>query len=445
MDRVDQMNALRRRPRVRSATIALVLLVGLLGTDVPAQAGHVREVPDRMCQTNGRVNDIRYVGRRVYFVGAFTRVRSGGTSVVRNNAAACNVRTGAILSWNPNLDRRAFRLARAPAGGPSAGDIYIGGEFNSVKGKIRRKVAKVGPVSGKARPWKPIVGGKVRALAVSRNGNRVFVGGPFLRVNGVARHHVAALNAKSGDLFSRWNPVVRRPAEGQGSPPSPGRCPPRCHPNVTALEVSRDGTKVYIGGTFGLVDGVSRNSIAAVNQRSGALSPWYPHAAGSGTRGVYSGGSFNQVYDIEALGNHVFLCGNYFALAGSASPNVGAAFASNGARDRGWLASTDGAVNACAVDESHLYVGGHFEKAGGRVARDTGRPRNHVAAFAASNGALHNWDPGANSKTGLYAVGTSASRVGIGGDFTKTGAGCAPVRGVACPHARQGFAQYSPT
>jgi hypothetical protein len=444
MDRVDKMDALRRRPTVRSAAIALILLVALVWPGSPAEAGHVSRVPDRMCQTNGRVNDILYVGRRVYFVGAFTRVRSGATTRVRNRAAACNVRTGAILPWNPNLDRRAFRLARAPAGGPSAGDIYIGGEFNSVRGKIRRKIAKVGPKSGKARPWKPIVGGKVRALAVSQSGLRVFVGGPFLRVNGRARSHVAALHARSGDLFVRWNPVVRRPNEGQGSPPSPGRCPPRCAPNVTALEVSRDGTKVYIGGTFGLVDGVSRNSIAAVRQRSGALDAWYPHAAGSGTKGVYSGGSFNQVYDIEALGNHVFLCGNYFALAGSRSPNVGAAFAGNGARDLGWKATTDGAVNACAVDESHLFVGGHFQKAGGTFAKETGQPRNHVAAFAASNGALHNWDPGANSKTGLYALGTSASRVGIGGDFTKTGGGCNPARGVACPHSREGFAQYSP-
>lgn len=441
------MSAMRIRPRVRSATIGLVLLVGLVGTGGPAGAGHVKQVPDgRMCQTNGRVNDILYVGRRVYLVGSFTQVRSGGSSRVRNHAAACNVRTGGILPWNPNLDRRAFRLARAPTGGPSAGDIYIGGEFNAVGGRIHRKVAKVHPLTGRARAWSPIVGGKVRALAVSRNGNRVFVGGPFLRVNGVARVRLAALHAADRDLVSGWNPRVERPGQGEGSPPSPGRCPPRCSPNVTALEVSRDGTKVYIGGTFGLVDGASRNSIAAVNQNTGALVGWYPHNAGSpgATKGVYSGGSFNQVYDIEALGNHVFLCGNYFALAGQASPNVGAAFASNGARDFGWRATTDGAVNACAVDEAHLFVGGHFLKAGGPRASDTGQRRNHVAAFAASNGALHNWNPGANSVPGLYGLGTSKSRVGIGGDFTKTGGGCRPPS-VPCAANKQGFAQYSPT
>src|SRR5918992_889197 len=122
------MSVMRIRPRVRSATIALVLLVGLVGVGGPAEAGHVKQSPDGyMCQTNGRVNDILYVGQRVYFVGSFTRVRSGGSSRVRNHAAACNVRTGGILRWNPNLDRRAFRLGRSPAGGPAAGGTHIGG------------------------------------------------------------------------------------------------------------------------------------------------------------------------------------------------------------------------------------------------------------------------------------------------------------------------------
>jgi hypothetical protein len=82
--------------------------------------------------------------------------------------------------------------------------------------------------------------------------------------------------------------------------------------------------------------------------------------------------------------------------------------------------------------------------AGGTQAKVNGQPRNHVAAFAASNGALDSWDPGADSKTGLYGLGTSATHVGIGGDFTKTGGGCAPVRGVPCSANQQGFAQYSP-
>jgi len=440
------MSALQFRPRVRYAAIAMVLLVGLVGVGGPAKAHHVRQVPDSdMCQTNGRVNDILYVGKRVYFVGAFTQVRKGGTTRVRNHAAACNVRTGKILPWNPNLDRKAFRLARAPAGGPSAGMIYIAGEFNKVKSATRRKVAKVHPRTGAARPWSPVVGGKVRALAVSKNGKRVFIGGPFLKVNGKTRRHIAALHSADSGLVSGWNPAVRRPKEGKGSPPSPGTCPPRCHPNVTALEVSPNGKRVYVGGTFGLVDGVSRNSIAAVSQRTGGLLPWYPRTAGSPglTKGVYARGSFNQVYDLETLKNHVFICGNYFALAGRASPNLGAVFAT-GARDYGWKATTDGAVNACAVDETHLFAGGHFRKAGGTRASSTGQFRNHLAAFAGSNGQLHGWNPGANSVPGVYGMGTSKFRVGIGGDFTMTGGGCRPPS-VPCSSNKRGFAQYSPT
>jgi hypothetical protein len=433
----------------------MALSLALVASAIPASASHLSEDPDTTCQVNGRVTDILYVGNTVYMVGSFTQARPGeglpGGPVVRNRAAACNATTGAILDWNPNLDKRAWRLGLAPAGAPGAGSIYIGGEFVTVGGVTRRKAARVHPTTGVADSWNPNPQSNVRALAVAPDGNTVYLGGAFLKVKGQTRIRVAAVNATTGTPLAGWDPVVERPDEGEGQPPSPGTCPPRCFPIVTALEVSSDGTHVYIGGTFGLVDGVARNSIAAVNRITGQLNmSWHPHnpAKPNAAKGVYSRGSFNQVYDIEALTNHVFICGNYFSLAGQQSPNVGAAFATHvdptGARDFGWVATTDGAVNACAVDSSFLYVGGHFEMAGGSLAKQNGQPRNHVAAFAASNGALDSWDPGATSKTGLYGLGTSPTHVGIGGDFTKTGGGCAPVRGVPCSADQQGFAQYSP-
>lgn len=434
-------------PRLRFSTRMAVIAVGvslaLALSPLPASAA-LSEDPDPTCQVNGRVTDILYVGNTVYMVGSFTQARPAqglpGSPVTRNRAAACNAQTGALLDWNPNLDKRAWRLGLAPAGAPGAGSIYIGGEFVTVGGVTRRKAARVHPVTGAVDPaWWPNPQSNVRALAVAPDGNTVYLGGAFLKVKNQDRVRVAAVNATTGAPLAGWDPEVEQVAGG---------CPPRCFPIVTALEVSTDGAQLYIGGTFGQIDGVARNSIAAVNRLTGALASWYPHNPAKPTKGVYSGGSLNQVYDIEALGNHVFVCGNYWALAGTPSPNVGAAFANHvdptGARDLGWVATTDGAVNACAVDSSTLYVGGHFEMAGGSLAKQNGQPRNKVAAFAGTNGALAGWDPGANSKTGLYGLGTSSTRVGIGGDFTKTGGGCAPPRGVPCSADQQGFAQYSP-
>jgi hypothetical protein len=431
----------------RITLIAVGVSLALALAPLPAWAA-LSEDPDPTCQVNGRVTDILYMANTVYIVGSFTEARPAGVppggpgSVTRNRAVACNATTGEIRpQWNPNLDARAWRLGLAPAGAPGAGSIYIGGEFVTVGGVTRRKAARVDAVTGVADSWNPNPASNVRALAVAPDGNAVYLGGAFLKVKNQERIRVAAVNATTGAPLAGWDPVVEKAS---------GTCPPRCFPIVTALEVSSDGTQLYIGGTFGFVDGVARNSIAAVNRLTGALTSWYPHdpARPTAAKGVYSGGSLNQVYDIEALGNHVFVCGNYWALAGKPSPNVGAAFANhvdpNGARDFGWVATTDGAVNACAVDSSTLYVGGHFEMAGGSLAKQNGQPRMHVAAFAGTNGALSSWDPGANTKTGLYGLGTSATLVGIGGDFTKTGGGCAPPRGVRCSADQQGFAQYSP-
>ncbi|MDP8971900.1 MAG: hypothetical protein M3N45_01700, partial [Actinomycetota bacterium] len=64
--------------------------------------------------------------------------------------------------------------------------------------------------------------------------------------------------------------------------------------------------------------------------------------------------------------------------------------------------------------------------------KETGVLRRHIAAVRISDGGVENWNPGANSIPGLYALATSPSHLGAGGDFTVTG-------GVS----QQGFAQFS--
>lgn len=135
----------------------------------------------------------------------------------------------------------------------------------------------------------------------------------------------------------------------------------------------------------------------------------------------------------------MYICGDFWALGVSpyrwASPNLAAVDTTSGRVDRTFVATTDGAVNDCAVSGSlgQLFIGGHFDLAGGQNAyQDTGEVRRHVAAVNATTGALDPWNPTANSVPGLYALVVSATDVSAGGDFTKINW-----------REQQGYAQFS--
>jgi hypothetical protein len=215
-------------------------------------------------------------------------------------------------------------------------------------------------------------------------------------------------------------------------------CPPRCFPTVLGLALSSDGGTLYVGGSFAFVDGVPRNSAAAVTTGSGDLLPWNPD--------VFTGGaepSLNVLYEVEYLYPRVYFCGDFYGIntpGRRITPNIVAVNTTTGAHDPSFVTSTDGAVNDCHVWSAlnRLFYGGHFDYVGGPDAEVKPPPptavyRQHMAASALSTGAVDAWDPRVNSVAGVYAVDTDAAgtRVGIGGHFTLINF-----------EAQQGFAQF---
>lgn len=386
-----------------TATAVFMALPPLTASAIPSQ------IPDDTWQTNGRVRAIVYRENTVYLAGEFTRVISpdGRTSLVRNHVAAFNARTGAVTDWNPNADGPVYALAVSPGGGR----IYLGGAFHRVHGETRHFLAVVGPKKGTPKDWAPTPSGKVRSMTLWKDGARLFIGGGFRKVNGQTRLHLAKLYTDKPELVRDWQPRVFQVYE----PPIADTCRPRCPANVAALALSRDGEGLYLGGTFGLVNGASRNSAAEVDLLDGRTTPWNPD--------VYSYRSFNQVLDIAPYGSRVLICGNFFQVGGRRTPNMVVVDAFWGNQDRVFDATTDGAIPACKAskDGTTLYVGGHFGKAGGPFATETGQPRLHLAAFRATTGALLWWNPKANSVTGVFAMARTGGRLAIGGDFTRTG------------------------
>jgi outer membrane protein assembly factor BamB len=267
--------------------------------------------------------------------------------------------------------------------------IYLGGSFTEVitpegVAVSRSRLAAINADTGEVTDWAPHVSRPVSALAV--DGTRLYLGGEFGVVNGAVRSRLALVDAITGALDQNWAPA----ANG----------------TVRTLALSPDGGRLYAGGEFTTISGKTRRNLAALVASTGALDPTWPRDTS------YS------VYDVEALGRHVYVAG------GGAGGNAAAFDASTGAPL--WQLQGDGDFQAVAYLDGQVYFGGHF-----RVLDDgTGRVR--LLSVAADTGSVSGWQPKANR--GVWAVGADVLRTRIytGGDFTKIS-----------DQPREGFAQFS--
>ncbi len=181
-------------------------------------------------QINGVVWAQVIVGNTVYVGGEFTKARPAGAApgvseVTRNNMLAYNLTTGVMTSFNPNVNAAVRALAVSTDGTR----VYAGGNFTSVGGVSRQRVAAFDAVSGSLiSSWAPTLNGNVKAIGVSSS--KVFVGGSFSSASGQSRRNIAAFSTSSGSVQT-W-----KGSFGSGS--------------VSALAVSPDGAKVVIGGSF---------------------------------------------------------------------------------------------------------------------------------------------------------------------------------------------------
>jgi len=344
--------------------------------------------PDPMCQTNGRVNAVAYLGGTLYLGGSFTQVN--GTA--RNRLAACDAASGNLLSWNPNANNTVRALKVSPAGTR----VYVGGDFTAVGRAARTRVAALSPSSGAAFGWSPYVNNSVKAVTTSTTGSTVYVGGDFSSAEGAGRQRLAAFNATSGKISSTFKPTI---SNGAGN-----------FATVLSMAVSPNNQSLYFSGDFALVNGHSRRNAAAVSTGIASLRAWSPASTGDVAGELV----------ISASGNTVF-------VGGRATGGYVQAYGPTAGGTPVWNVQTNGDVEALAVSSSILYIGGHFTTVGASH-------RDHLAAVRAAGGALQSWAPAANGVFGAFGAAITSSRVAFGGEFTT-------INGAA----HQGIAQFSGT
>jgi hypothetical protein len=397
------------------ATAAAVLAAALIPAGPPVAAAGpgfgsaVSAVNQNSWQTNGSVNAVAIAGNNVYIGGLFTRVRPAGKpagqgEAVRPYLAMFSRTTGNATSFAPVLNGAVWSIAISLDGNW----VVVGGDFTTVNGQTRNRIAMFSTATGALSTFKPSVAYRVKAVAIY--GNSVFFGGSFGTVNGVIRNRLAAVALDTGKLLP-WNP--------------------NADDDVYAIDVADNGTKVFAGGPFTKIGGASHYSLVALNNSTGAALP-FAAASAIPTPTITC---TTRVKDIDTNGANV-----YVANGGDGAGCYDGTLAANISTGQLiWQNKCLGATEAIKSIGSYLYKGSHAHDCSsspGGFPNGTGT--HYLLVQSATTGNLGPWfpntDAGGTTKVGPLAMAASATGTDlwVGGDFSN-------VNGVA----QQGITRFT--
>lgn len=326
------------------SVIVLAVAATLSGTAAVADTNPLPGTPSTVAadalptpQINGVVWAQLIVGNTVYVGGEFTRARPAGSApgvneVVRNNLLAYNLSTGALASFNPNMNGTVRALAAARDGSR----IFAGGTFTKAGSSNRYRLAAFTPSTGAlVSSWAPQVNGRVAALAVS--GSAVYAGGAFTSAGGQSRTYMASFALSNGAL------------QGWKGTPAGG--------TVAALTVSPDSSKVVIGGSFTSYNGSSNPGygMAATNASTGAASAWKVNSV------VRNGGSTAAILSLTSSSAGVFGTGYDFGSGGNFEGTFRASWADGTLT---WMEDCHGDTYSAAPTANVVYTTGHVHYCG---------------------------------------------------------------------------------
>ncbi len=356
-----------------------------------------------------------------YIGGNFTKV---GTNT-RSYLVHINSDGTVDANWNPNPNGIVGKII------VNGNDIYVGGGFTSIGGKSISKIAKLNNSNGNAdENWQPAPNNSsIHEMAISSDGNNIYVSGDFTTIGGQSRNYIAKLNTTDGAADASWN------ANSEGS----------------IFRIAIDGSDVYVGGQFQIIGGLARYQLAKLNATDGSVDlVWNPDLYNSSSStgiylnsngtDIYAMGDFggtpkkyivklnktdgtkdanwNPVLDYSpslliAVGNDIFI-GGIFPIINSQIPKYLAKLDNTtGAVDNTWAPNPNNSVYALSVSGNEIYTGGLFTFLKGQT-------RNNIARLSTINGEVDaSWNPNSNGIIRTIAV--NGTSVYAGGEFTSIG------------------------
>jgi uncharacterized delta-60 repeat protein len=326
----------------------------------------------------------------------FTNVQwadAGGYDVLATNALGSVTSTVATLTVNlapadslsPSLNNQVLALALQ-----ADGKILAGGDFTSLNGQTRLRIARLNPDGSVDTNFNPGASNSVRCLAVQTNG-AILAGGDFISLGGQTRSRIGRLNP-DGSLDGGFNPGANN--------------------SVRAVAVQADG-KILVGGLFTTLGGTNCNYLGRLNA-DGSLDA-----------------SFNPVISGAVLAialqpdGRIVVGGGFNAAGGQAHTNL-VRLETNGAVNAAFNANSDNSVWCLALQaDGKILAGGFFHTMSGQTRNEIARLNADGSLDTAFNpGITHSLYPGVYSLAvqtdGMILVGgifdtlAGTNRSGIG-------------------------------
>ncbi len=267
---------------------------------------------------------------KILIGGAFNTVN--GTN--RSGIARLNSDGSLDASFNPGTGVSfGFTFGVYSIAVQPDGKVLIGGEFTSVNGTNRNRIARLNADGSLDTTFNPGTGANssVRSVVVQSDG-KALIGGDFNSVNGTNRSRIARLNS-DGSLDTSFNPG----SVGGGA--------------IYSVALQSDD-EVLIAGTFTSAGGMIRNRIARLNGDGSLDTDFDP---GTGANEV--------VFTVIVQPNDKPLIGGTFTLVNGAGRNYIARLNADGNLDPSFNpgGSASSAVHALAPQsDGKVLVGGNF-------------------------------------------------------------------------------------
>lgn len=353
--------------RRKWAAIAVALslpLAALSALDANAAFIPIPAAPTPRVAVNDVVRAVVIGSDAAYIAGDFTTATGPNGTFPRSRVAAFDLATGDVLPFRADASARVRALAL------SGDRLFIGGDFTSIAGQSRSRLAEVNAQTGAvATGFRVNTTSAVRALAIG--GNQLVVGGQFGQISGVAQARLALVNLTTNSVNTAFRPVL----------------------NNTIHAVAATPNEVYAGGDFTQVNGGTVRFLAAFNP-DGTTRP-IPWAVSD---------QYNvTALDLDEDGRRLFA-----AIGGQG--NQAASF-STASGVRQWRQRAEGDVQAVTYHGGNVYFGFHEGFEGDFNVRT-------LAADAATGQLESAFRPPVNSFWGVRALDATDRGLLAGGEFT---------------------------
>jgi hypothetical protein len=334
------MHGVRLTSRLRKGVVLLAAGAVTFGLAVPAAEAAPAPIEQRTAsnptadglataQINGVVYAEAIVGNTVYAGGVFTSARPAGSPAgsnesVRGNLMSFTLSNGALTSWAPSVNGKVKAIAASPDGTR----IYVGGVFTTANGVNRYRIAAYSTSTGALiTTFAPVVDSTVSAIVATNS--TVYIGGAFSKIGNVARTRLAALSASNGALLG-WAPTADY--------------------DVLALALAPDGSKVVVGGAFQHINGANAYGMGAVNATTGASMTW------NTTNVVRDAGTNAAILNLTSNGSAIIGTGYVFGSGG----NLEGAFSADPASGNiNWIEDCHGDTYGAIGVGSTVYTVSH--------------------------------------------------------------------------------------